>query len=71
MVLPLDQSEQLAGYGVYDDATPNAKIRQLDEAGQINTTFSFCDKLLECGHTCRGVEGEAPCVLPCLKEECQ
>ena len=31
--------------------------------------FQFCDKYLECGHTCKGVKGESEC-LPCLKGEC-
>ena len=31
--------------------------------------FQFCDKQLECGHSCKGVKGESEC-LPCLKAEC-
>jgi hypothetical protein len=30
---------------------------------------SSCDKILECGHYCRGFNGEQHC-LPCLDEEC-
>ena len=31
--------------------------------------FRFCGKTLDCGHDCKGVEGENDC-LPCLKPEC-
>ena len=28
-----------------------------------------CDKMLPCGHPCRGVAGDNKC-LPCLHEDC-
>ena len=31
--------------------------------------FQFCDKIKDCGHNCKGVQGESEC-LSCLNEEC-
>ena len=68
MVLPLDQSEQLAGYGVPEER--HVRSHHNDNT-EIDNSVSFCEKPLECGHTCKGPSGEHPCILPCLKEECQ
>ena len=38
-------------------------------AADPENPFKFCGLPLDCGHNCKGVEGESDC-LPCIKTEC-
>ena len=51
----------------FDDkaAAASAVAPELDP----DNPFKFSWKKLDCGHHCKGVEGESHC-LPCIKPEC-
>ena len=59
-----DPLGELAGYGMI-----GSELKHSDFQEDAISIFSFCGKSLECGHTCKGVQGETKCLI-CIKEDC-